>query len=266
MRRLRGERRRLSIDPGKCLFLPRQSVYTDDISRNRSSSSHAHTASILAKDKSGSYALSSTARIPRTTAVAVSNARRMATRTALQALGQVSLARDCVLVRTEHHTRTRSVSAKVETGSGPAGNVWAPAESVRLPLGFRVAAKTSVRRATCLVRPVSRSGGRSLNIIQISNPQTTSRLAVLSAAWTWTWTWTTTFSLYQAAHRRPLSPSQVAATLTSLQSCQLIHQATPAAPSRQCAPSSAIPCSSTTKTRPRTARIHVTSAPVHTLA
>ena len=182
MRRLRGERRRLSIDPGKCLFLPRQSVYTDDISRNRSSSSHAHTASILAKDKSGSYALSSTARIPRTTAVAVSNARRMATRTALQALGQVSLARDCVSVRTEHLIATRSVPPKVDTRSGPAGNVWTPAESAHSPPDLSMVVRMFVRLAICLVRPVSHSDGRNPATKNISNPRSIPRPAVLSAA------------------------------------------------------------------------------------
>lgn len=235
-------------------------MWTDDVSRSQSSNWRARTANTLARARGriGSYALSSAARILPTTAAVVSNAGRMATKTALQALDQVSLAQDCVLVWTEHHTQTRSRSANTEMRSRPAGNVWTPAESAHLPLGFRMAAKISARRATCRVRPVSRLGGRSLETKNISSSLSTPRPLVLSKARKWTWTMIS--SPYQAARREHPSPSQVVAILVPLQSHQLIHQATPAAPSRQCAPSSAIPCSLTIKTQLQTSLILATFA------
>lgn len=241
-------------------------MWTDDVSRSQSSNWRAHTANTLARarGRNGSYALSSAARILPTTAAVVSNAGRMATKTALPALGQVSLAQDCVLVWTVHHTQTRSGSANAEIKSRPAGNVWTPAESARLPLGFRMAAKISARRVTCRVRRVSHLGGRSLETKNTGSSLSAPRPLVLSKGWNWTRTIIS--SSYQAARREHPSPSQVVATLASLQSHLLIQQATPAAPSRQCAPSSAIPCSLTIKTKLQTSLTLATFALPPTLA
>ena len=99
-----------------CVWFLRRSVWSNNADRNLNSNRRALIASILARKINGWCALSITPMSLPSIAAVVRSAKRMAIRTVLRALGQVSHARDYASVLTVRRIRTMPASVKVNPG------------------------------------------------------------------------------------------------------------------------------------------------------